>query len=203
MKEEKEAKRNKWGHVLCDHGNQANQCNTFPCHGACICIHNLRKTRCKKCGGGAICECGVERSTCANCGGGAVCKCDPPKLKRECEKCMPNTYYARCARKCIHEALKRKRNQKTSRYDKILGMSIAEYRTWIEARWTNKEWSWANYGKVWVLDHIEALGMKANKEALEPSMDDIVRRLHYSNTRPLDATENARKGVKHSRTKVL
>lgn len=189
----KEVKRDKWGNKLCEpHGNYAYSCNTPPCHGVGICNHNIRRCLCKECGGGGLCEHGVQSSLCVKCGGGSVC--EHGRQKHHCMKCMPNTYYACLATHCIHLALKR--NQMTCPYDKVLGMPVGKYRTWVEARWTNKDWSWANYGKDWVLDHIEPLSLKADKDLKEPTLNDIVRRLHYSNTQPLGKTENNRKGAK-------
>jgi hypothetical protein len=47
--------------------------------------------------------------------------------------------------------------------------------------------SWTNYGE-WEIDHIIPL-MYEN-----PTLDDIVARLHWTNTQPLWKHENAAKG---------
>jgi hypothetical protein len=48
--------------------------------------------------------------------------------------------------------------------------------------------TWENYGKVWHVDHVTPLKFGGN-----PSMEEIIKRLHFSNTQPMFAAENLSK----------
>ena len=50
---------------------------------------------------------------------------------------------------------------------------------------------WKNHGE-WQIDHIIPLQYHANGEA--PTLDETIKRLHYTNTQPLWAADNIRKG---------
>ena len=47
--------------------------------------------------------------------------------------------------------------------------------------------NWDNYGTLWHIDHIVPLKYK------NPTVEETVQRLHYTNTQPLYAIENMRK----------
>ena len=51
--------------------------------------------------------------------------------------------------------------------------------------------SWENYGKIWHIDHIIPISYK------NPSLDEVIQRLHYLNTQPLWASENISKGNRY------
>jgi len=51
--------------------------------------------------------------------------------------------------------------------------------------------SWDNYGTDWQIDHI--IPIKYDN----PSLEDVIERLHYTNTQPLHATENMAKGNRY------
>lgn len=53
--------------------------------------------------------------------------------------------------------------------------------------------SWENYGQ-WHIDHIIPIKYKENNK--EPILDDIIKRLHYTNLQPMWAKENLSKGNK-------
>jgi hypothetical protein len=48
--------------------------------------------------------------------------------------------------------------------------------------------TWENYGDVWEIDHIVPLKYQ------DPTLEQVIERLHYTNTQPLWASENASKG---------
>ena len=50
--------------------------------------------------------------------------------------------------------------------------------------------SWENYGE-WHIDH--KIPLKYNK----PSLEEVVQRLHYTNTQPMWASENMSKGCRY------
>ena len=55
--------------------------------------------------------------------------------------------------------------------------------------------TWDNHGEVWHIDHIKPIKFRENGE--EPSVEEVVRRLHYKNTQPLWALENISKGNRY------
>ena len=72
-----------------------------------------------------------------------------------------------------------------------LGCSKTQFKAHIEKQFTG-EMRWANYGTQWHIDHI--IPLKYNK----PSIDEIIARLHYTNTQPMLAKENLRKGHRYT-----
>ena len=48
--------------------------------------------------------------------------------------------------------------------------------------------SWDNYGTIWHIDHIVPIKYK------NPTLEEVMERLHFSNTQPLRATKNMAKG---------
>ena len=51
--------------------------------------------------------------------------------------------------------------------------------------------SWENYGSEWHIDHIVPLKYD------NPTLEQTIERLHYTNTQPLWATENISKGNRY------
>ena len=51
--------------------------------------------------------------------------------------------------------------------------------------------SWENYGSEWHIDHIVPLKYD------NPTLQQTIERLHYTNTQPLWATENTSKGNRY------
>jgi hypothetical protein len=51
--------------------------------------------------------------------------------------------------------------------------------------------SWDNYGEVWHIDHI--IPIKYKQDGKEPSLEDTIERIHWSNTQPMFAEENIAK----------
>ena len=47
--------------------------------------------------------------------------------------------------------------------------------------------SWDNYGK-WHIDHI--IPIKYKQDCKNPTIEEVAKRLHYTNTQPLWASEN-------------
>jgi hypothetical protein len=73
----------------------------------------------------------------------------------------------------------------------ILGCSIEEFKAHIEAQFTG-DMSWETHGK-WHIDHREALKAPGAGGG-EPTIEEVFARLHFSNTQPLKARDNIRKG---------
>ena len=51
--------------------------------------------------------------------------------------------------------------------------------------------SWDNHGPVWHIDHIIPIAYET------PTIKEVIKRLHYTNTQPLLAFENMSKGNRY------
>ena len=71
-----------------------------------------------------------------------------------------------------------------------LGCTKEHFKQHIEKQFTG-EMTWANYGSLWHIDHI--IPLKYNK----PNIDEIIARLHYTNTQPMLAIDNIRKSNRY------
>jgi hypothetical protein len=80
---------------------------------------------------------------------------------------------------------------KSKRTLEYLGCTIEEFRNHITSKFKDGM-TWDNYGE-WEIDHIIPL-MYQN-----PTIDDIVTRLHWTNTQPLWKHDNAVKGNREIR----
>jgi hypothetical protein len=69
-------------------------------------------------------------------------------------------------------------------YKIYLGCDINEYIIYIESKFNN-DMNWNNYGRLWNIDHTRPLNPK-----VKISQEEVIKRLHYSNTRPLYCIEN-------------
>ena len=70
-----------------------------------------------------------------------------------------------------------------------LGCNIETFKKHVEQQFT-EGMSWENYGE-WHIDH--KIPLKYNK----PSLEEVVQRLHYTNTQPMWASENMSKGCRY------
>jgi len=78
-----------------------------------------------------------------------------------------------------------------------LGMSIPEFRAYIEARW--EPWmNWSNWGRAssrrrtWQIDHIKPLASVKLSDRTQ-----LLSIVHYTNLQPMLATENSAKGARY------
>ena len=74
-----------------------------------------------------------------------------------------------------------------------LGCDIATFRAHLESKF-KKNMSWNNYGD-WHIDHRVPLQYKLDEKT--PTLEEVVRRLHYINTQPLWAIVNIAKGNRY------
>lgn len=84
----------------------------------------------------------------------------------------------------IHSALKTYQLLKKDRTLEYLGCSIGEYCVYLESKFDNKM-DWDNQGTYWQIDHIKPIASfdLSNEE-------ELYKVFHYTNTQPLEATEN-------------
>lgn len=167
----------------CEHEKRRSQCKD--CGGSQICEHGIQRGVCKVCGGSQICEHGKQRSICKVCGGSSICK--HGKQRCRCKDCDLHGYLAKISRNRIYKALKGDKDLSSEEY---LGCDIKIFKKHIEDQF-EENMSWDNHGK-WHIDHITPV--KYKKDGLIPTLEEVIKRLHYTNTQPLWASENRSKG---------
>ena len=162
----------------CQHGKQINYC--LECQGSGMCPHNKRKHRCQECLGASICQHNKQKSRCRDCCGSEICSHN--KRKRNCQICDPIGHLSHNVRTAVRGALKATKSKRSIEY---LGCSIEEFKQHIEKQF-KEGMTWETHGD-WHIDHITPL--KYNN----PTIEEVMERLHWTNTQPLWASENISK----------
>ena len=174
------------GSSICEHQRQKSHCKD--CNGSQICKHDRCKSHCKDCNGSQICEHDRLKSRCKECGGSQICK--HKKRKSQCKDCDPNGHLASIVRSRVKQALKHDKEMSSMEY---LGCNIKTFKAHIESQFKDGM-TWENYGK-WHIDHKVPLKYRQNGEI--PSLEKVAKRLHYTNTQPMWASENIAKGNRY------
>ena len=116
--------------------------------------------------------------------------CEHNTVKRRCKVCCPSGYLKMLVSARIRMALKAQKSKKSIEY---LGCDIATFRTHLESTF-KENMTWENQGE-WEIDHVIPLAYK--QDGVEPSIEEVGLRLHYTNTQALWASENRAKGNKY------
>ena len=116
--------------------------------------------------------------------------CEHNTKKRACKVCCPCGYLKMLVSARIREALKTNKSKKSYEY---LGCDIATFRTHLESTF-KENMTWENHG-AWEIDHKIPVAYK--QDGVEPSIEEVGLRLHYTNTQALWASENRAKGNKY------
>lgn len=185
------------GSDICQHNRRQGVCRE--CNGSQMCEHGRRRIMCRDCGGSQICSHDRRKDTCRDCGGSQICEHDRIKnVCRECEGsricvhgiqkpicrvCDPIGHLSSVVRRSVRSALKSSKSKPSIEY---LGCEIEEFKEHIESKF-KEGMSWENYGE-WHIDHIVPLRYQ------NPSIEEVMERLHWENTQPLWASENIAKG---------
>ena len=188
----------------CSHGKKKSKCKA--CGGGSICEHQKRRCYCKECGGGSICEHQRIRSICKECKGVGICKhnpikytckicggngiCQHDKERLKCQECNPKGHLAHCVRSRIYQALKHNKEMHSVEY---LGCNIEKFREHIELQF-KEGMTWENHGE-WHIAHKIPIAYK--QDGISPTLEEVAKRLHYTNTQPLWASENMLKGNRY------
>ena len=125
------------------------------------------------------------RSTCKECNGSQICEHD--RIRSICKDCNFEGYLYNNVSTRGRIAVK-KFNEKASAKD-YLGIDIKFYKEYLESKFTISM-TWENYGTDWEIDHILPLSGK------DMDFSELIKRLHYTNTQPLNKIENR---IKHNR----
>ena len=177
------------GSEMCEHGRSKYKC--VPCGGSAICEHGKQKHTCRQCDGSAFCEHGKQKYTCRQCDGSAFC--EHGVYRASCKTCKPMGHIRLVARSRIRKAME---GTGTAGSLTMLGCTVEEFKNHITAQ-LHDGMTWANYGRAstkqrhWNIDHITPLKYGA------PTLEEMVERLHYTNTQPLWASDNRAKGNKY------
>lgn len=170
------------GSEVCEHNNINSTCKE--CGGSQVCEHNKIKSKCKQCGGSQVCKHNKIKSICKECGGGSICEHNT--RRSICKECNPQGHLRHLVARSVHHALHSKKSNHSIEY---LGCDITTFRKHIEEQFT-AGMTWKNYGK-WQIDHI--VPIKFNN----PTLQQVIARLHYTNTQPLWKVDNLAKGNKY------
>jgi hypothetical protein len=168
------------GSSYCEHGNMRTYCKK--CGGGSICPHKSRKDRCKECKGSQYCEHDSLRTHCVECKGGSVCSHNVRRTR--CRECNFSGYLKYIVSANVKHALKTDKIHKSIEY---LGCDIETYKKYLEEQF-EEGMTWDNHGPVWHIDHIIPIAYET------PTIEEVIKRLHYTNTQPLLAFENMSKG---------
>ena len=117
----------------------------------------------------------------------AYASCEHKKYKKYCSICSPQTYIAHLSRVRMNGALKSKKTKSSIEY---VGCNKEQLMKHIESQF-KPGMTWDNFGKKWEIDHI--IPLKYNN----PTLEQVIQRLHYKNTQPLWKTENRIKSNKY------
>lgn len=175
------------GGSMCEHNKRKDRC------GDCAelygrhqyCEHNRLKTSCHDCGGGSICEHGTRRTRCKECEGGSIC--EHKIMRDDCRYCDFSGFLSGRVSSQVRKALKESKSKKSIEY---LGTDSVTYRKYLESRFV-EGMTWENYGTEWEIDHIIPIKYE------NPTIEEVVKRLHYKNTQPLWASLNASKNNRY------
>lgn len=91
-------------------------------------------------------------------------------------------------RRRLSQAIKERKLTRKSKTPQIIGCAWEDFKCHLEAQFT-EGMTWENYGiHGWHVDHIRPLALAATEE-------ELMILMHYTNTQPLWATDNLKKGT--------
>jgi hypothetical protein len=118
--------------------------------------------------------------------------CEHKTKKTTCKICCPNGYLKSRVSGRIRDALKANKSKQSLEY---LGCDIQTFREHLEKSF-KEGMSWENQGKDgWDIDHIIPVLYK--QDGIAPSLEEVGKRLHYTNCQAMWHTENVKKGNRY------
>jgi hypothetical protein len=154
----------------------------------------IRKRLCTHCDGSSICEHKKLRSRCRDCKGSQICEHDKRRIR--CTICDPTSAFVETSRSRCNAALKAGCIKKEKYTMDYLGCTPEEFRVHIASTFT-EGMTMENHGTGvdrWAIDHRIALMYRDPLTNDKPSKEEIIKRLHYTNTQAMWSIENSRKG---------
>lgn len=107
--------------------------------------------------------------------------------------CSPLSHLGEIVRSRIHSAFKYVGGKKEKKKIEYLGCDIEFYKDFLEKTF-KPGMNWDNHGE-WDIDHIIPLQYK--QDSIKPTLEEVGKRLHYTNTQCLWHTENVKKGNRY------
>lgn len=121
--------------------------------------------------------------------------CEHKTCKHRCKVCNPNGHLKSLVTARIGHALKAKQAKKSNTSLEYLGCDIATFREHLEKTFKDGM-TWENQGKDgWDIDHI--IPVLYQQDGVEPSLEEVGKRLHYTNCQAMWHTENMKKGNRY------
>lgn len=154
------------------------------------CPHKKQRSQCIDCGGSSICEHNRQRSTCIDCDGGHIC--EHKKRKNQCIKCdLPNYLHYITSNRINHAKIERQGKSTKE----LLGCTMKEFKTHLESQFIDGM-SW-DTRDLWDIDHRIPLNYKNPETNQHPTLEEMMERLHFTNTKPMWKSENRIKGSRY------
>jgi hypothetical protein len=116
--------------------------------------------------------------------------CNHDTIKRICKICSPKSYLKSLISASVHQALQAHKSKKSIEY---LGCDISEFRKHLQQSFKDGM-TWENQGE-WEIDHIIPVAYK--QDGIEPSIEEVAKRLHYLNCQAMWRIENIKKGNRY------
>jgi hypothetical protein len=109
--------------------------------------------------------------------------CSHGRINHTCKICDPSGHLSGIVKSRVKSALKGSKSKRSIEY---LGCSIEDFKKHIEKSFV-EGMTWTNYGD-WHIDHIHPLKHGS------PTLEEVIERLHWTNTQALWAADNIAKG---------
>jgi hypothetical protein len=117
-------------------------------------------------------------------------KCEHESNRQTCKVCNPSGHLKELVSSRIRSALKSNKCKGSLEY---LGCDIPTFRDHLEKSFKDTM-TWENQGE-WDIDHIIPVLYK--QDGVEPSLEEVGKRLHYTNCQAMWHTENVKKGNRY------
>ena len=118
-------------------------------------------------------------------------KCIHNVNRNHCKECNPLGHLKSTVSNRVRSALKSKKSKASIEY---LGCDIPFYKEYLENQF-KPGMTWENHGE-WHIDHIIPVFYKENEKD-KLTLEETIKRLHYTNTQPLWASENMSKNNRY------
>ena len=120
--------------------------------------------------------------------------CEHETRKSRCKICHPLGHLKSVVSVRVHHALQSEKSKTTIEY---LGCDIETFKTHIEKSF-KENMTWDNYGfgdDKWNIDHV--IPVLYQQDGVEPSIEEVGKRLHYTNTQAMWQPENISKNNRY------
>ena len=172
-------------------------CTNVRRRGGLCSIHGSKPLRCTHVEeDGTPCSSQAQKDGHCRRHGGRPGRCPRGRERQTCPTCNPLGHFRNLIRDQVRYCSPRMTPYKTpSKAPDCLGCTGEEYDKWLEDHFQDGM-RWDNYGRGkgnWTIDHTLAYFSEPNPATTE---EEVRRRSHYTNTKPMWYTDNVSKGIK-------